>query len=1049
VPAGNYANNTNAGAATASFTYTGDANHTGNTGNGGFTIDPAGSTVTISCGGPYTYTGSALTPCTYGVKGNEAGSPVLVAAGTAVPAGNYANNTNAGAATASFTYLGDANHSGNTGNGGFTIDPAGSTVTITCGGPYTYTGSALTPCTYGVKGNEAGNPVLVAAGTAVPAGSYANNTNAGAATASFTYTGDANHTGNTGNGGFTIDPAGSTVTISCGGPYTYTGSALTPCTYGVKGNETGNPVLVAAGTAVPAGNYANNTNAGAATASFTYLGDANHSGNTGNGGFTINPANQTIIFNPLANDYIGNGSRLVSATGGGSGNAVTFTATGACTSGGTNGATISYTGLGLCTVTAHQLGNTNYNAAPDVGRSFTILIDPTLVTLDLSGHSFIDFDCIKDVIKVTVKDTITNLPISGASVTLAIGSQSIVVVTNGSGVGTGIIILNQAIGSTNATASYAGDGVLHAPASDSKPVTITGDPNVGPGLNATSLYTGSLFFWTTGPSSSTATLTLSATVKDTGVCPGDINKAKVSFYISTGGAFSPVSSAQNLPVGYVDPADHTVGAASAISQYNIGNEDSVTLTVRVVVSGEYTYNYSTYDIPITIGKAGVPNSLTGGGQLNNDGNPFTASGYLGTKSVNSKFGSQVVYNKKGTNPQGQVTVTIRSCNKVDGSTDPNCVVGNPNTHHVYWVKSNSISELSLISGSASFGSKTNGYELLADGTKVNFDSGNSMQVVFTPQGAIIPRDMTTNNNTTTVCTNAGGCASIVLFRSAGGVWYSSSWGQGPGTTAPHTYEKNVVSGSVAVGGTLTVVTQTMQTRESLLASNEAISVSAPAVPTTLGMFAVPYLNSDVREPVASAAVKTGSATAQPTERSLTVGSARMENKGANGSSLADGLLGKNWVSSLFENSVGYIKAGVNAEGRVSITVHSCNLPDGSLDRRCFAAKSATHHVYLIETSSLTEPTLDLGITSFGSRINVYELLAGGRKTSLDSTGLMQIVFVAKGQMIPVNTGAGGGALCTDERGCAALVAQKADGGIWFSGTWFLTERKGIETPAIR
>jgi hypothetical protein len=142
-------------------------------------------------------------------------------------------------------------------------------------------------------------------------------------------------------------------------------------------------------------------------------------------------------------------------------------------------------------------------------------------------------------------------------------------------------------------------------------------------------------------------------------------------------------------------------------------------------------------------------------------------------------------------------------------------------------------------------------------------------------------------------------------------------------------------------------------------------------------------------------------------------------------------------------------ANYNFVTGTTATIHNCNLPDGSLDRRCFAAKSATHHVYLIETSSLTEPTLDLGITSFGSRINVYELLAGGRKTSLDSTGLMQIVFVAKGQMIPVNAGAGGGALCTDERACAALVAQKADGGIWFSGTWFLTERKGIETPAIR
>jgi hypothetical protein len=115
---------------------------------------------------------------------------------------------------------------------------------------------------------------------------------------------------------------------------------------------------------------------------------------------------------------------------------------------------------------------------------------------------------------------------------------------------------------------------------------------------------------------------------------------------------------------------------------------------------------------------------------------------------------------------------------------------------VYFIKSNSISELSTINGSASFGSKTNVSEVLANGTKVGLDGG-TMQVIFTPFGKTIPRDMYVGNVST--CTNQQGCMSITAYKSTGGVWYSSSWGQGAGTTAPHTYVKNVLpGGAIAV-----------------------------------------------------------------------------------------------------------------------------------------------------------------------------------------------------------------------------------------------------------
>src|SRR5206468_2291208 len=111
--------------------------------------------------------------------------------------------------------------------------------------------------------------------------------------------------------------------------------------------------------------------------------------------FAINKAGQTISFTGPAAQYYGTGSVLVSATGGGSGNHVTFTASPAsvCGSSGTYGATILLNGVGTCAVIANQAGNGNYNAAPAVQRSFAVNPDPTAITLDTTKTSGANFNC--------------------------------------------------------------------------------------------------------------------------------------------------------------------------------------------------------------------------------------------------------------------------------------------------------------------------------------------------------------------------------------------------------------------------------------------------------------------------------------------------------------------------------------------------------------------------------------------------------------------------------------------------------------------------------
>lgn len=108
---------------------------------------------------------------------------------------------------------------------------------------------------------------------------------------------------------------------------------------------------------------------------------------------------QTIAFAPLADRGYDASPFTVSATGGPSGNPVTFAASGSCTSSGANGATITLEAPGACTVTASQAGSVIYEAAPEVSRTFTVrdaiapVISPVTATPDRLGppnHKMID-----------------------------------------------------------------------------------------------------------------------------------------------------------------------------------------------------------------------------------------------------------------------------------------------------------------------------------------------------------------------------------------------------------------------------------------------------------------------------------------------------------------------------------------------------------------------------------------------------------------------------------------------------------------------------------
>jgi hypothetical protein len=164
----------------------------------------AGTTTSIMCGTPVTYTGAALTPCTATVLGVD-GFSLSVAP-------SYENNVAAGTATASYMFVDNATHAWSFGTTTFAISARPITATLTAGNK-TYDGTATEPdanmsCT--VTGQVPGDVVTCAASNGV-----FNGVNAGATSVTATVTLGGDDAAN-----YTLGAAGTSIqstTLTAGG----------------------------------------------------------------------------------------------------------------------------------------------------------------------------------------------------------------------------------------------------------------------------------------------------------------------------------------------------------------------------------------------------------------------------------------------------------------------------------------------------------------------------------------------------------------------------------------------------------------------------------------------------------------------------------------------------------------------------------------------------------------------------------------------------------------------------------------------------------------
>jgi endonuclease I len=86
---------------------------------------------------------------------------------------------------------------------------------------------------------------------------------------------------------------------------------------------------------------------------------------------TIIQATQTITFNALASKVLGDSPFILTATGGASGNAITYVSSNPAVAT-VSGNSITIVGVGNTNITASQLGNANFLAAADVVRNLTV-----------------------------------------------------------------------------------------------------------------------------------------------------------------------------------------------------------------------------------------------------------------------------------------------------------------------------------------------------------------------------------------------------------------------------------------------------------------------------------------------------------------------------------------------------------------------------------------------------------------------------------------------------------------------------------------------------
>jgi hypothetical protein len=497
--------------------------------------------------------------------------------------------TNVPGGTAHWTFTGGTNYSDASGDVEIVITKINANISVTAyDGPYTGSPHGASGSASGIAGVNLSGLLHVASTTYI---------DVLGGPVSWTFDGDTNY--NSASGTVTVKISKVNATINVAG-YTgpYDGDA-----YGATGTATGvGGVNLSAWLNLGV----QFTNVPGGIAHWTFTGGINYNDASGDVAIVINKGNQAILFALIGNKTYGDPDFPLIATGGGSGNPVTFVSLtpSVCT---VSGNIVHILTAGTCTIRASQAGNSNYNAAPSVDQSFTI---------------------------------------------------------------------GQREGFTS--------------------------------------YIGQTLFVTSGNSSTTAQVTLTASVQDPDGL-GNIANATVTFK----DLLTNKVLASGVKVTLVSNTDTKLGTANTIVTLSSSQYGAQSYLIEVSLGGSYKNTqqttapstdaaYQAAHPTVTVMIPSTTNSTLGAGAVNKTG--AAPAGTLGDASSGT-YSLGMSYNNKGTNPQGQIQLMLK---RADG---------------MYYVKSNSITSVAFVGGKdVTIYTKASIYKIDNSGAQTSIEGNVTLRV---------------------------------------------------------------------------------------------------------------------------------------------------------------------------------------------------------------------------------------------------------------------------------------------------------------------------------
>ncbi len=416
-------------------------------------VNPA--TLTVTAASPTIIYGSTLPTYTAAITGYVNGDTSAVVSGTPSLTTTPATPSNVGTypITAAPGTLAAANYSFVFTNGTLTITQAAQTITFTLASPVTY---GVTPITLNATSSSSGNPItFTATGPATLSGNILTITGAGTVTVTANQAGNSNYIAAAAVLQ-TLVVNKATLTVTAASPTIPYGSALPTYTATITGYVNSDTSAVVSGapslTTTPATPSAAGTYP--ITATLGTLAAANYNFVFVNGTLTITQAVQTISFTLASPFTYGVAPITLSATGGASGNPVTFS----LISGPAilAGSTLTITGAGTVVITASQAGNTNYAAATPVTQ--TLIVNPAAQTITFTLASPVTYG----VAPITLSATggASGNPVTFSATGPATVSGNILTITGG---GTVLVTANQAGNANYAAATAVTDTLVVKP----------------------------------------------------------------------------------------------------------------------------------------------------------------------------------------------------------------------------------------------------------------------------------------------------------------------------------------------------------------------------------------------------------------------------------------------------------------------------------------------------------------------------------------------------------------------------------------------------------